>query len=298
MYQPSEWDAYVGQEAMKERLQLAIESAKSRDTAMPSVLLLGPPGCGKTTLAHVIADALECEIIDQVMPIHPRLLKQIVMDHEGVFFMDEVHRATRKEQELLLPLLQNGYIQDARGRKIHAGRLHVIAATTEGDKIIRPLWDRFRIKPPFDPYTDEEMARIALNMAYYEGLDEASWEWAVEIGKASLGVPRNAQSLVDVARDMNEVNGEFPDVETVLAGARTTETGLTIDHVRYLEVLRVAGGSAGLVTMRQMLGIPAGHVEMLEIDLMKQSMLERTPTGREITQRGMEAVRRFGNDDT
>lgn len=285
------WDEFIGQERLKNRLTLAINSAVHRVSPLPPTLLIGPPGCGKTTFARLIAEAMSLRMEERIAPIPTRLMRMLVSDNDFyLLFIDEIHRMTRSEQEQLLPLLSEGYWQDDRGRRIENRYVSIVGATTEADKIIRPLYSRFSIKPPFDAYDDDQMTQIVKNMVHREGL-AVDDEWAAAIGRASLGLPRNARSLVEAARDLHLSNDQIPDVDEVLSVARITDTGLSADHIRYLNMLTVTGGSAGLDTMRQLLGIPSGHVEMIEIDLIKQGLLERTRSGREITPMGMRTAR-------
>lgn len=287
---PQTFDDYIGQERLKRRLEMAMMSALSRGKPLPSTLLLGPPGIGKTSLAYIIANLMGEQIEDHIAASllnnssNARLV-EIVEEFNGVLFLDEIHGATPKRQEVLLPLLEDGYIVDGSGEKVFSKRLSIVAATTEGDKVIRPLYDRFMIRPPFEPYSDDELRRIVKQMAGFEGMVVED-EWALEVGRASLGLPRYARSLVEVARDILTVTDTMPDPAEVKREAHVTETGLTREHIRYLEILKMNQGKAGIETMRQLIGMPKGHVEFLEIDLIKQGMLARTRTGREITSLG------------
>jgi len=291
---PETWDDYVGQEALKRRLRFAMISAKDRGKPLPPTLLLGPPGCGKTTMAQIIGATMGEEVHTHIMAsLTEELLVTEVANFEGVLFLDEIHGASAKRQESLLPLLEDGWIQDRRGIKMRAKRLSIIAATTEGDKVIRPLYDRFMIRPPFEPYKPQEMAEIVKQMAGFEGMLVPD-EWALEIGKASLGVPRNARSIVEMARDLMIVTGDLEDPETVLREASVTQSGLTLEHLRYLETLRQMHGKAGLDTIRQLMGMPAGHVEFLEVDLMKQGLIARESGGRRLNQEGFDYLTEQG----
>lgn len=282
---PETWDSYIGQDKLRRRLEYAVLSSIERGEGLPPILLHGPPGSGKTTLAKLIAGLRGHPIVETIAPIPDRLLTRIVSTHNGVLFIDEVHRTPVKDQERLLPLLEDGYIQDGRGREIHAVGLSIVAATTEGDKIIAPLYDRFRIKPPFEPYTPEQLTEIVKQMAGFEGLN-VSDEWASGIAAACLGVPRNAKSLIEMARDLSVSHGTLEPVERVLTEAGVTEHGLNQNHQQYVATLMENGGLAGLSTISQLMTLPAGQIERLEVDLIRAGFLTRTPSGRELTSEG------------
>lgn len=291
MSRPARWDDYIGQEALKDRLQTHITSALHRVEPLPHVLLVGPPGCGKTTLANLIAQEMREEenFAAFVMPIDPKLFMRVVRDTFGIAFFDELHRLPPRRQEDLLTVIEDNYLQTPSGARIENNDLTIIAATTEGDKIIKPLYDRFPIRPVFDPYTDDQMAQIVFNMARREDLrmDE---DTAMILGAAAFGVPRRAKSLVVMARDLKIQNGTMPTADEILAAARITVDGLGIEHIRYCEMLQAAGGTAGLDLMRMLLGMPAGAIEALEIDLIRKRMIERTPSGRTLTGQGYRLV--------
>lgn len=288
-HRPLKWDDYIGQEKLKRRLALHARGAEARGEPMPHVLLIGPPGCGKTTLARLIAQDVGADYESFMMPISETLLRSFVEEYRGVVLFDELHRSTPKQQESLLTLVEDGYLQLPNGAKIFNDGLTIIGATTEGDRIIKPLFDRFPVKPIFDEYTDEEMFEILKRFASREAMeiDESTLQ---ELAPACLGVPRNARQFVQTAVDLWFQGENVPTTDTILQVMRITPEGLTAEHQRYCKMLATAGGQAGLDLMKTLLGLPARAVEDLEIDLLKQGLLKREKSGRILTSRGYQVA--------
>lgn len=280
-FRPTTWDDYIGQTALKERVNTHIESALIRDEPLDHMLLVGVPGCGKTTLAQIIANQYGYDYERFIMPINEKVMvKMIRMLSSMVWLFDEIHRMTPKQQETLLPVIEDGYFQTNSGDRLYLHDVTIVAATTEPEKIIPPLWDRFKIKPPFDEYTDEEMAQIVTQKARIAGLDVDD-DMALALGRASGGVPRNAESLIVMARDLT-VTGTEPDVADVLTASRVTEDGLTEDHLRYIKCLASVGGQAGLAILVAHLRMPQTVIVELERLLVKRGFLNYTKQGREL----------------
>jgi Holliday junction DNA helicase RuvB len=282
---PTSLDEYIGQKNLKKELRLKIDSALSREARLDHVLLVGVPGCGKSTLAEIIANEMYSELETFIMPIDSKIVKALMFEYTGTVFLDEIHRMTAKQQEIFLPILWDGYMQTPSGERIENNEICWIGATTRGDKIDPAVRDRFRIKPSFDAYSDEDMREIVKSMASRENID-LSDSMAVELGKATLGAPRNAETIVGAIRDLKLRDGKLPTVAKVLSTLRLTPSGLTIEHVRYCEFLSRAGGQAGLSLMASLTSMAPGSVELLELDLIKQGFLERHNTGRQLTQKG------------
>jgi Holliday junction DNA helicase RuvB len=273
-FRPDTWDNYVGQNKLKHTLKLSINGALERDERLDHVLLVGPPGAGKTSLARLIADELGLEFIDIIAPVKPLVMRKVVAYHCGIFFIDEIHRMSTKDQETLLPLLEDQRYQMDNGTSLENDRLTIIGATTEPKKIIKPLWDRFMIKPPFDDYEDNEMAVIVTKMAEVLGLT-IPHEQAKILGRATGGVPRAAKQYVKMAQNLGTV-----EAKEILSQCRVTEDGLTVDHVNYLQVLLNSGGQAGLEILTTHLGLAKELVLDLEKLLVKRNYIEFTKGGR------------------
>lgn len=271
---PETWDQYIGQEQLKEHLQIKIAGALRRGKPLDDVLLFGDPGVGKTSLAYLIAKEMGETFDTYIQPIKPQILRKIVQTTHGVVLLDELHSMPAKMQESLLSVLEDGYLQLDSGAKIPKKNLTFIGATTEANKVIAPLWDRFTIKPCFDPYTDHEMGLIVQGMGDRVGIAFTTPD-AEALGRASGGVPRNAESLVSMSLDL-----ETTDVGKILEKSRVSPDGLTEMHMRYLQVLSDCGGVAGLEIVCAHLGYAKSTMIDLEKLLVQRGMLEYSKQGR------------------
>lgn len=283
------WAQFVGQETMKARLRVHISAAEKQHRTLDHVLLVGKTGFGKTSLAHLIAHALHEPLTTALMPLTENALMRLAEDTSGVLFLDEIHGASKPIQEMLQPLLEFGYVQNKQGIKRHSCHLTIIAATTEPEKLIKPLWDRFPIRPDFDAYSDEEMGRIVMNMALQAGVKLAKGT-AEQLGRATDGTPRRAAQFVLAARDLSTGMKRTPTGTEILGLCRVDETGVTQSHRDYLTALDDAGGTAGLSTLRNLLRLSEGVVRELEPLLLKQKLIRFTPSGRELTRQGQQKI--------
>ncbi len=290
-FRPTNWDSYIGQSQLKIRLLTHIAGALEYMEPMPHILLAGPPGSGKTTVAGLIANEMQYDYETYITPPKKNLLKAIVREGDGlVVLFDEIHRWSQKQQEDLLPLLEDGYLQMEDGAKIYSNDLTIIGATTEPDKLVAPLYDRFTIKPPFEEYSDDEMAKIVIIMGAKTGVD-FSYEQAIILGRATGGVPRAGKAIALMARDAATTNPSL-----ILAHLKLTKDGLTQDHVNYLKVLRSSGGQAGLQIIAAHIQIPNSAIINLERLLVKREFVEYDKAGRVLTGPGFEALKRLKED--
>lgn len=284
---PQSWNTYVGQEKLKSRLQVSIDGALNREDALDHVLLAGDPGCGKTSLAALIAQEMDTQMTDLVMPVKMKSLQKTFLENGGVIFLDEIHRLSRKDQETLLPILEDHQIQFDNGKKIDIPhKFTVVGATTELERIIRPLRDRFTHRPKFDDYSDSEMSIIIRKMAERLNIIIPHDE-AIALGRASAGVPRQARTLVFTARDLGTSNAT-----DVLSTCGITKDGLTEDHIHYLLALDSMGQIAGVEVISNYTGIPKDILLDLEKLLIRKRLIEYTPKGRSLMVGGMKLARK------
>ena len=283
---PQSWDSYIGQEKLKTRLQVSIDGALSRYSALDHVLLYGPPGCGKTSIAALIAEEMVEDFHTYVMPVKVKSLQKIFMENRGIIFLDEIHRLSKKDQEFLLPILEDHEIQFENGKKFSITHpFTVVGATTELEKIIKPLRDRFIHRPKFEEYADEEMSSIVRQMSDRIGLDISDQSCAV-LGRASAGVPRQARTLVFTARDLGS-----PNPDDVLATCGITRDGLTEDHIDYLFALDKMGQIAGVDVLSNYTGLPKDVILDLERLLVRKGLIEYSSKGRQLMMSGMKMIK-------
>lgn len=296
------WDEFVGQTTIKQQLDIRIRAAVEQNRLLDHVLLTGPPGFGKTTLSNIIASQLGCHPVELgrvqedgflslTMPVKfTALAHELRVFQGGVILLDEIHRCPEALQNDLLTLLavdpKEGYLQLPNGRRQETAAT-IIGATTEPEKLIPPLYDRFGFKPFFEAYTDEEMGQIVLGMCFRLGVDTnvVPDEMCVELGRAAGGVPRNAGMLVRAARDLDAA---FEDVtlDAILAMAGVDATGLDRYQIEILRTLDILGGTAGLQTLSSLLRLHPSVITDKERLLIKQGLIERGERGRSLTKDG------------
>lgn len=283
------WSDFVGQAKLKQHLRTAIESAKERYAPLDHVLLVANPGYGKTTLARIIADELCDPFVGFKMPVNDKHFRyQVTELGRGVIFLDELHNAPRSFQEVLLHALETGEIHTSDGVVYPVQTCTFIGATTEPDKLLEPLRDRFVLQPRFEEYDDDEMAAIVAGMARRSEVNLPA-ELSAHFARAAGGTPRVAQRFVAAARDLS-VTGQEVTIQSVLDMTGYDSDGLSDAHLEYLTTLRELGDESGLRNICSLLRRRPATIEDLERLLIRRGFVRLTPKGRVLTTTGLRKV--------
>jgi Holliday junction DNA helicase RuvB len=288
---------FVGQEQSKANLRIFIEGAKSRGEALDHVLLFGPPGLGKTTLAQIIARELGVNFRATSGPVLAKAgdLAAILTNLEpnDVLFIDEIHRLAANVEEILYPAMEDHVLDliigegpSARSIRIDLAPFTLVAATTRAGLLATPLRDRFGIPLRLEFYTPEELARVIGGAAAKLGLSLAP-EGAAEIAARSRGTPRVAGRLLRRVRDFAAADGaaviDRKAAASALARLDVDQEGLDALDRRYLRALieNYGGGPAGVETLAYAIAEARDAVEdVIEPFLLQQGFIQRTPRGR------------------
>ena len=305
---PSLFSEFTGQAKVKERLEITVQAARQRGEAIDHILLSGPPGLGKTTLANIIAKAMGANLRNASGPTIEKAgdLAGLLTNLEAgdVLFIDEIHRLQKTIEEYLYPAMEDFKLDiiidqgpNARSVRLNLPRFTLIGATTRSGLLTAPLLTRFPVRERLDYYLAAQLLEIVTRSARLLNI-EIGESGAHEIARRSRGTPRIANNLLRRVRDYAQVRGDgrisAPIADQALAMLEIDENGLDEMDKRILEavIVKFAGGPVGVSSLAVAVGEePDTLEEVYEPYLIMEGYLKRTPQGRVATELSYKKLR-------
>ncbi len=304
---PGRFADFVGQSRVRERLELMVEAARGRGDVLDHILLCGPPGLGKTTLAYILGEAMGVNVRASSGPVidKPGDLAGLLTNLErgDILFIDEIHRMQKAVEEYLYSAMEDFVIDimidqgpHARSVRLNLQKFTLVGATTRSGLLTAPLRTRFGMTARLDYYPAEDLAQILLRSARILNVDIEP-DGALEIARRSRGTPRIANNLLRWVRDYAQVKAgnriTRPVAAAALAMLNVDERGLDEMDKRILETIihKFGGGPVGIHSLAVSVGDEPGTIEeVYEPYLIQEGYLQRTPQGRLATERAYAVV--------
>jgi Holliday junction DNA helicase RuvB len=285
---PSSFDNIVGQSDVVNRLRISTEGCKKTDSVLPHVLIDGPPGLGKTTIAGAIATEMGVNLytanaanLRSVKSVLPYLLR---MTKRSVFFIDEIHRLPKLVEEFLYPVMEDfkiNIVLEKEPEEIEIPAFTLVGATTSGGSLSQPFYDRFQIKEHLSFYTDIELAKLARLNSDSLGLSMEDSE-LLEIAKRSKGTPRILNGRLQWYKNYKMCSNDNTTVNDIFLIQGIDEYGLDVYDRMYLDILKNnKGNPLGLKSISSLTGIAIETIEnSIEPYLVRKGFAKRTQKGR------------------
>ena len=289
---PTTFDEIIGQKNVISRLRISTLGCKNSGTVMPHVLIDGPPGLGKTTIASAVASEMGVNLYT-TNAANLRSVKNVIqyllrMTKRSVFFIDEIHRLPKLVEEFLYPVMEDfkfSMVMEKEPEEIEVPAFTLVGATTSGGSLSQPFYDRFQVKEHLNFYTEDELAKLARSNADKLGvvIDDSD---LLEIARRSKGTPRILNGRLQWYKNYKSCMNDDADVNAIFELQGIDENGMDSYDRAYLQILRNnRGNPLGLKSISAMSGIAIDTIEnSIEPYLARKGYIVRTPKGRVLSQ--------------